>query len=185
MSVLIKGMKMTKDCRDCLMTEYLPVTGNTWCKPADRCLAKNYKPIQFDGRPDWCPMVELQSAQPVDEDINVPCKDAISRQAAIDALGEEPPVWYEGEDEVAERNQWRRDVEAIKTLPSNEKLPRFYQLSCNRIPTEKNNRLTQHENMLRHNGQPVLCRNVKGQSQILPCSNRVFQLHFLSTPQLT
>ena len=118
MSVLIKGMKMTKDCRDCLMTEYLPVTGNTWCKPADRCLAKNYKPIQFDGRPDWCPMVELQSAQPVDEDINVPCKDAISRQAAIDALGEEPPVWYEGEDEVAERNQWRRDVEAIKTLPS-------------------------------------------------------------------
>ena len=29
-------------------------------------------------------------------------------------------------------------------------------LSSNRIPTEKNNRLTQHENMLRHNGQSVL-----------------------------
>ena len=44
--------------------------------------------------------------------------DTISRQAAIDALGEEPPVWYDGEDEKAERNQWRRDVAAIKALPS-------------------------------------------------------------------
>lgn len=44
--------------------------------------------------------------------------DLISRQAAIDALGEEPPVWYDGEDEIAERNQWRRDVTAIKELPS-------------------------------------------------------------------
>lgn len=43
--------------------------------------------------------------------------DMISRQAAINALGEEPPVWYDGEDELAERNQWRRDVAAIKALP--------------------------------------------------------------------
>ncbi len=43
--------------------------------------------------------------------------DMVSRQAAIDALGEEPPVWYDGEDELAERNQWRRDVNAIKALP--------------------------------------------------------------------
>lgn len=49
-------------------------------------------------------------------DINV--GDMISRQAAIDALGEEPPVWYDGEDEIAEQNQWRRDLEAIKNLPS-------------------------------------------------------------------
>ena len=42
----------------------------------------------------------------------------ISLNAAIDALGEEPPVWYDGEDEIAERNQWRRDVAAIKALPS-------------------------------------------------------------------
>jgi len=44
--------------------------------------------------------------------------DLISRAEAIDALGEEPPVWYDGEDEIAERNQWRRDVAAIKALPS-------------------------------------------------------------------
>lgn len=44
--------------------------------------------------------------------------DLISRQAALDALGEEPLVWHEGEDEIAERNQWRRDVNAIKAVPS-------------------------------------------------------------------
>ena len=53
--------------------------------------------------------------------------DLISRQDAIDALGEEPPVWYDGEDEIAERNQWRRDKTAIESLPSAEPLV----LSCN------------------------------------------------------
>ena len=59
--------------------------------------------------------------------INGECKmdtahrgDLISRQDALDALGEEPPVWYEGEDEIAERNQWRRDKAAIESLPSAE-----------------------------------------------------------------
>lgn len=49
--------------------------------------------------------------------------DLISRQAAIDALGEEPPVWYDGEDELAERNQWRRDVDAIKAVPAADVVP--------------------------------------------------------------
>ena len=46
--------------------------------------------------------------------------DLISRADAIDALGEEPPVWYDGDDEIAERNQWRRDKAAIESLPSAE-----------------------------------------------------------------
>jgi rubrerythrin len=46
--------------------------------------------------------------------------DLISRQDAIEALGEEPPVWYDGDDEIAERNQWRRDKAAIESLPSAE-----------------------------------------------------------------
>ena len=46
--------------------------------------------------------------------------DLISRQDAIDALGEEPPVWCDGDDEIAERNQWRRDKAAIESLPSAE-----------------------------------------------------------------
>ena len=44
--------------------------------------------------------------------------ELIRKQDALNALGEEPPVWYDGEDEIAERNQWRRDVNAIKAVPS-------------------------------------------------------------------
>ena len=44
--------------------------------------------------------------------------DLISRQAAIDALGEEPPVWCDEEYEIAERDQWRADIEAIESVPS-------------------------------------------------------------------
>lgn len=44
--------------------------------------------------------------------------DLISRAEAIEALGEEPPVWCDEEYEIAERNQWREDIEAIKSVPS-------------------------------------------------------------------
>ena len=45
--------------------------------------------------------------------------DTIYRQAAIDALGEEPMVWCnENEYELGERNQWNSDVLAIKAVPS-------------------------------------------------------------------
>lgn len=57
--------------------------------------------------PEACTESQCESAQ-----------DLISRQAAIEALGEEPLVWCDGEDEIAEREQWRRDVDAVKALPS-------------------------------------------------------------------
>lgn len=77
----------------------------------------------------------VPSAVPVAKDTNVPVKDCISRQAALDALGEEPLVWHEDDaGEIAERNQWRRDVAAIKALPSaqqwiscKERLPKDYE----------------------------------------------------------
>ena len=45
--------------------------------------------------------------------------DLISRQAAIDALGEEPEVWT-GKDEYAQglNNQWHYDINALKAVPS-------------------------------------------------------------------
>ena len=45
--------------------------------------------------------------------------DCISRQAAIDALGEEPEVWIK-EDDYARglSNQWRYDVTALKAVQS-------------------------------------------------------------------
>lgn len=48
-----------------------------------------------------------------------PVDDTISRQAAIDALGDEPEVWT-GKDEYAMvlNNQWHYDRNAIKAVPS-------------------------------------------------------------------
>ena len=50
--------------------------------------------------------------------------DLISRQAAIDALGEEPEVWT-GKDEYAQglNNQWHYDVNALKAVPSAQPEP--------------------------------------------------------------
>ena len=44
--------------------------------------------------------------------------DSIYRQAAIDALGEKPLAWTEGEYELGLQQQWEADVNAIKALPS-------------------------------------------------------------------
>jgi len=45
--------------------------------------------------------------------------DCISRQAALDALGEEPYVWTEDDDyERGMRFQWKSDHDAIEALPS-------------------------------------------------------------------
>lgn len=45
--------------------------------------------------------------------------DLISRQAAIDALGEEPEVWLENDDyELGLNNQWHYDINALKAVPS-------------------------------------------------------------------
>ena len=42
--------------------------------------------------------------------------DLIDRQAAIDALGEEPMVWTGSDYEIAARNQWNVDKLAIETV---------------------------------------------------------------------
>lgn len=52
--------------------------------------------------------------------------DVIYRQSAIEALGEEPLVWYEDDaGEVAAHNQWSRDVAAIKALPPAKPEPQW------------------------------------------------------------
>ena len=61
MSVLIKGMNMPKDCRECRLNDFSMYTGDTWCGVSGGVLAKNFKAIGFDGRPDWCPLVEVKT----------------------------------------------------------------------------------------------------------------------------
>lgn len=46
--------------------------------------------------------------------------DLISRQAAIDALGEEPEVWLDTDAEIAQRAQWRADKAAIEAVPTTD-----------------------------------------------------------------
>ena len=60
MSVIVKGMKMPKDCRECRLQDYSFTTGVTWCGANWAVLARNFEPINFfDGRPEWCPLVDL------------------------------------------------------------------------------------------------------------------------------
>ena len=44
--------------------------------------------------------------------------DLISKQAAIDALGERPMVWVGSDYELGARNQYDADVLALETVPS-------------------------------------------------------------------
>lgn len=45
--------------------------------------------------------------------------DLIERQAAIDAIDEEPAVWDEKDEyEQGLNSQWHHDIDAIKSLPS-------------------------------------------------------------------
>ena len=61
--------------------------------------------------------------------------DTISRQAAIDALGEKPLAWTEGEYELGLQNQWQSDVDALKALPSAQPEPKWIPCS-ERLPLE-------------------------------------------------
>ena len=59
MSVIVKGMQMPSECRKCFAMDYGTMTGETYCKVNGKTLAESYRPIGFDGRPEWCPLVEL------------------------------------------------------------------------------------------------------------------------------
>ena len=59
MSVIVKGMKMPKDCRECRLQDYSFTTGVTWCGANWAVLARNFEAVGFDGRPEWCPIVDL------------------------------------------------------------------------------------------------------------------------------
>ena len=59
--------------------------------------------------------------------------DLISRQAAIEALGERPMVWVESDYELGARNQYDADVLALETVPSAQPEQRWIPCS-ERVP---------------------------------------------------
>lgn len=46
--------------------------------------------------------------------------ELIDRQAAIDALGEQPMVWTDSDYELGRQNQYDSDVSAIQNVPTIE-----------------------------------------------------------------
>ena len=62
--------------------------------------------------------------------------DTISREAAIDALGEKPLAWMESEYAQGLQNQWVWDVNALKALPSAQpELIRCKNCKHNQLPS--------------------------------------------------
>ena len=94
MAVIVKGMEMPKDCRECMMQVYYS-SEKTWCKPVDRLLSEDYKPIPFDGKPDWCPLVELpeKHGRLIDADeIYFSMTNSTDQDIAEEAIRETPTV---------------------------------------------------------------------------------------------
>ena len=61
--------------------------------------------------------------------------DLISRQAAIEALGERPMVWVGSDYELGARNQYDADVLALETVPSAQPEQRWIPCS-ERLPDD-------------------------------------------------
>jgi hypothetical protein len=59
MGVYIKGLKMPNDCRECPFEGYHRDIGQTYCTACLKVLATAFKPVPFDGRSKWCPLVEV------------------------------------------------------------------------------------------------------------------------------
>lgn len=83
-SVLIKGVKMPKNCIDCPCHN----------RESGYCQADKEERYVYDERPHWCPLVELT--------------DLISRRAAIDALWK---ALYEYEDKTEKQFQESEDLD--------------------------------------------------------------------------
>jgi hypothetical protein len=50
---------MPDSCSECRFKDYVFTTGVTWCGANCVVLARNFEAIGFDGRPEWCPLVDL------------------------------------------------------------------------------------------------------------------------------
>ena len=62
MSILVKGIKMPRDCPQCLLSSWSPITNEflgCYAVPGKRYAMLDKKYAESSERPDWCPLVEL------------------------------------------------------------------------------------------------------------------------------
>lgn len=58
-AVIVRGMKMPENCRECPFENYHSDIGQTVCMASLRVLATGFKTISFDGRHCSCPLIAL------------------------------------------------------------------------------------------------------------------------------
>jgi len=91
-SVLIKGMRMPEECRDCPLEMYYMNCGDTRCRATNKLLADDYRAIPFSGRPDWCPLVEVPAPHgdliDIDSKITIGIKDGLKVTTVRDLLND-------------------------------------------------------------------------------------------------
>lgn len=104
MSVLVKGMEMPENCRECPFENYYSDTGKTVCMASLRVLAIGFGVISFDGRHSSCPLVALPDhhgrlvdADELIEDVDGDLTDSIAEGRAIEKIMEAPTI-VESED---------------------------------------------------------------------------------------
>lgn len=109
MSVLIRNMEMPTDCRECPFNTYHSNCGETICWVNKESIASDYKPIHFDGRPKWCPLVELPEHHG-----DLIDRDALSLRGKLKSI-------EEGEIQIYGGASWRfagKCIAAIEDAPT-------------------------------------------------------------------
>lgn len=82
-------------------------------------------------------ILDYLEKEPCGKDINVPATDCISRQEAINSLGECPMNWMDSDVEITAERDWKDTVEMLKSLPSVIPQPKTEVLDKVRVEIEK------------------------------------------------
>lgn len=61
MGIYVPNLEKPDDCRVCPFLRYEVDCGRSSCIVTSRILAERYRTIPFDGVPDWCPLVYLNT----------------------------------------------------------------------------------------------------------------------------
>ena len=87
MGIIIKGVQMPSECRECPLCQYYVTVGETRCRRTGEVLASGFRTIKFSGRSEHCQLAELPEKH--------------GRLVDVDALIAKYGDWYteEGKEE--------------------------------------------------------------------------------------
>ena len=88
-SVLVKGMKLPRGCRECPFINAHMWDGSILCLAMGKQIASNHEPIEHEGRHTDCPLVE------VEDDDRGHAMSAINREDTLEAILSRLAKWKE------------------------------------------------------------------------------------------